>query len=62
VSRLKQPQPPRPSLRIERVDVSDAHVDFDLPHLKVYGTDGKLLWERTAPPAELAAEVEKVVR
>ena len=51
-----------PSLVVKRVDVSDAHVDFDLPHLEVYGTDGKLLWERTAPPAELAAEVEKAVR
>lgn len=31
---------------------------FDLPHVKVYGPDGALLFERTAPPAELARAVE----
>jgi thiol-disulfide isomerase/thioredoxin len=32
-----------------------------LPHLKVYGRDGKLLWERSAPPRTLATEVEKLL-
>jgi thiol-disulfide isomerase/thioredoxin len=35
---------------------------FDLPHVKVYGTDGKLLFERTAPPAELARAIEDALR
>jgi thiol-disulfide isomerase/thioredoxin len=35
--------------------------DATLPHLKVYGRDGKLLWERSAPPRTLASEVEKLV-
>ncbi|MDB4957921.1 MAG: hypothetical protein JWO36_5490 [Myxococcales bacterium] len=32
--------------------------DFTLPHLKVFGRDGKLLWERSAPPLALTSEVE----
>jgi thiol-disulfide isomerase/thioredoxin len=32
-----------------------------LPHLKVYGRDGKLRWERSAPPRTLATEVEKLL-
>jgi thiol-disulfide isomerase/thioredoxin len=32
-----------------------------LPHLKVFGRDGKLLWERSAPPLELTSEVEKAI-
>jgi len=35
---------------------------FDLPHVKVYGADGKLLFERTAAPAELARAIEEVLR
>ena len=31
-----------------------------LPHLKVFGRDGKLLWERSAPPLVLTGEVEKL--
>lgn len=31
---------------------------FALPHLKLYGPDGALLFERTAPPAELVRAVE----
>jgi thiol-disulfide isomerase/thioredoxin len=32
-----------------------------LPHLKVFGRDGKLLWERSAAPLALVAEVERLV-
>jgi thiol-disulfide isomerase/thioredoxin len=35
---------------------------FELPHLKVYGADGRLLFERTAPPEELARAVEALLR
>jgi len=35
---------------------------FELPHIKVYGADGRLLLERTAPPAELARAVEELLR
>jgi thiol-disulfide isomerase/thioredoxin len=34
---------------------------YTLPHLKVFGRDGTLLWERSAPPLELAADVEKAI-
>ncbi len=34
---------------------------FDLPHIKLYGRDGKLLFEKTAPPAELVKAVEAVL-
>jgi thiol-disulfide isomerase/thioredoxin len=33
-----------------------------LPHVKVYGADGALLFERTAPPAELARAIEALLR
>ncbi|HSR97307.1 MAG TPA: cupredoxin domain-containing protein [Kofleriaceae bacterium] len=35
--------------------------DATLPHIKVYGRDGKPLFERSASPVALAAEVEKAV-
>ena len=35
---------------------------FELPHLKVYGADGVLLFERTAPPDELVRAAEAVLR
>ena len=35
---------------------------FDLPHVKVYGVDGVLLFEKTAPPADLARAVEDALR
>jgi thiol-disulfide isomerase/thioredoxin len=35
---------------------------FDLPHIKLYDESGKLLFERTAPPAELARAVEDALR
>ncbi len=34
---------------------------YTLPHLKVFGRDGKLLWEKSAPPLVLTGEVEKLV-
>jgi thiol-disulfide isomerase/thioredoxin len=30
---------------------------YTLPHIKVYGVDGALLWERSAPPLELVGAV-----
>jgi thiol-disulfide isomerase/thioredoxin len=50
-----------PGLVIKRVDVSDAHLDFELPHLKVFGRDGRLLWERSGSAAELGAAAQKLV-
>lgn len=35
--------------------------DYTLPHLKVFGRDGKLLWEHSSPPLVLTGEVEKLV-
>ena len=35
---------------------------FSLPHLKVYGADGALIFERTAPPPELLREVEALLQ
>lgn len=35
---------------------------FELPHIKVYGADGSLLFEKTAPPDELVKSVEALVR
>lgn len=32
-----------------------------LPHVKVFGRDGALLWERSAPPVALAGAVEELV-
>jgi thiol-disulfide isomerase/thioredoxin len=34
---------------------------YTLPHIKVYGRDGKLLWEKSAPPLELTGAVEKLL-
>jgi thiol-disulfide isomerase/thioredoxin len=36
-------------------------VNFTLPHIKVFGRDGTLLFERSAAPAALAGEVEKAI-
>ncbi|HUS28442.1 MAG TPA: thioredoxin family protein [Kofleriaceae bacterium] len=59
-------------LAVRKLDVVDtdsaawerymAPKQFDLPHVKVYGADGALLFERSAPPAELARAVEEVLR
>ena len=35
---------------------------FDLPHIKVYGPDGVLLFERTAPPETLVRAIEDALR
>jgi thiol-disulfide isomerase/thioredoxin len=35
---------------------------FELPHIKVYGADGVLLFEKTAPPDELIRAVEAALR
>lgn len=35
--------------------------NFTLPHLKVFGRDGALLWEHSASPNVLAAEVEQLL-
>ncbi len=35
---------------------------FDLPHIKLYEPDGKLRFEKTAPPAELVKAVEDALR
>jgi thiol-disulfide isomerase/thioredoxin len=35
---------------------------FDLPHVKIYGADGTLLLEKTAPPDELVKAVEAALR
>lgn len=35
--------------------------DATLPHLKVFGRDRKLLWERSAAPLVLAGDVEKLL-
>ena len=34
---------------------------FDLPHVKVFGADGVLMFERTAPPAELLRAIEALL-
>lgn len=61
-----------PQLAIRKLDVVDPdspawkkHIapgQFELPHLKVYGTDGKLLFEKTAPPDQLIQALEAVLR
>jgi thiol-disulfide isomerase/thioredoxin len=56
-------------LAVRKVDLSDddspASRTFlgrsTLPHLKVFGRDGKLRWERSAPPLVLVGEVEKLL-
>jgi thiol-disulfide isomerase/thioredoxin len=35
---------------------------FDLPHVKVYGPNGTLVFERTAPPADLVRAIEELLR
>jgi thiol-disulfide isomerase/thioredoxin len=34
---------------------------FDLPHVKLFGRDGTLVWERSGSPAALAAAVEDAI-
>jgi thiol-disulfide isomerase/thioredoxin len=59
-------------LAIRKLDVVDSdsaawqrHLapgSFDLPHVKVFGPDGKLVFERTASPAELVRAIEALLR
>ena len=35
--------------------------EYTLPHVKVFGRDGKLLWEHSRPPLVLTSEIEKLV-
>ena len=59
-------------LAIRKLDVIDgdsaawqrhlAPGSFDLPHVKVFGADGALVFERTAPPAELVRAIEALLR
>gem|GEM_PF-778454 len=35
---------------------------FDLPHVKVHGTDGALVFEKSAPPIELVRAIEALLR
>ncbi len=70
LAQLARAHPDR--LAVRKLDVVDpdsaawkrhlAPGGFDLPHVKVYGADGRLLLERTAPPAELVRAVEELLR
>jgi hypothetical protein len=61
-----------PQLAVRKLDVVDpdspawkkhlAPGQYELPHLKVYGADGKLLFEKTSPPDELIKALEAVLR
>ena len=46
---------------VHKIDVSNVDIDFDLPHAKVFGRDGNLLWERSGPPPMIAAGVEDAI-
>jgi len=56
-------------IAVRKIDVVDVDSpasqklvrDYTLPHVKVFGRDGKLLWEHSAPPIALAAEIESLV-
>jgi thiol-disulfide isomerase/thioredoxin len=58
-------------LAVRKLDVTDTESEawaaylepgqFALPHLKVFGADGALIFERTAPPAELLRAVEALL-
>jgi thiol-disulfide isomerase/thioredoxin len=59
------------ALAVRKVNVVDADTpawnkylapgNFNLPHVKLYDRDGKLVWERSASPVVLAAAVEDAV-
>src|SRR5439155_25542314 len=34
---------------------------FALPHVKLYGRDGTLMWERSEPPVQLIADLETAI-
>jgi thiol-disulfide isomerase/thioredoxin len=58
-------------LAVRKVNVVDADTpawntylapgNFNLPHVKLFGRDGKLLWERSGAPLMLAAGVEDAI-
>lgn len=58
-----------PQLAVRKLEVADsdsaawqrylAPGEFDLPHIKLYDANGTLVFERTAPPAELVRAVEE---
>lgn len=59
-------------LAVRKLDVVDpdspawtaylAPGQYALPHVKVYGTDGRLLFERTAPAAQLIRDIAALLR
>ena len=61
-----------PQLAVRKLEVGDsdsaawqrylAPGSFDLPHIKLYDASGTLVFERTAPPAELVRAVEDFLR
>jgi thiol-disulfide isomerase/thioredoxin len=61
-----------PGVAIRRLRVGDsdspawqrylAPGSYDLPHVKVFDATGKLVLERTAPPAELVQAIEDIIR
>ena len=60
-----------PELAVRKLEVGDSDTaawhrflapnGFDLPHVKVYDATGKLLFERTAPPAELERAIAELL-
>jgi thiol-disulfide isomerase/thioredoxin len=58
-----------PKLAVRKLEVGDSDTaqwqrflapgGYDLPHIKLYAADGTLVFERTAPPAELVRAVEQ---
>ncbi len=59
---LLAPLVERGAIEVRRVDVTTAHIHFELPRLKLYGADGKEQFDRSGTPAELAAAVEQAIR
>jgi thiol-disulfide isomerase/thioredoxin len=45
-------------LAVRKVDVVDEDTPYTLPYVEVFDRDGALLWKRSAPPLQLAADVE----
>ena len=48
-------------LAVRKVDVVDEDTPYTLPYIEVFGRDGKLLLKRSAPPLQLAADVEAAI-
>jgi thiol-disulfide isomerase/thioredoxin len=45
-------------LAVRKVDVVDEDTPYTLPYVEVFGRDGAPLFKRSAPPLQLAADVE----